>query len=206
MQYREKQGREWGKAMTTVDPFKALKVIDAAFLQSPSIIKKIFHLKSANTFKEYAAADEGILDLAECIEPGAFAQSNLVLAARFFDFKKHVGRSFTLGNVVNACKSFSSKVLAHESANFFNAFDSKNPGADITTLYEEFMEINRQQDCFLLRIGRYGGRNSNSFNLYNSKGQEPQSRSIVLHQGLLRPLGWTKVSLDQHNAIAKDWP
>lgn len=198
LQEKGKPIQVWGNAEITKDPFKALKVVDAFFSQPPSMIKKIFHLKCDSVFPEDTSIDEGIADFAECVEPGARSRSELMIDSRLFACKRKVGRTFTIENMINACKSFAAKILKHERDLFFQSFDRDHSGSEICLLYDRFTEINRQENCFLLRVGRHGGSNSNSFNLYNQYGKEPLSRGMVLHEGVLTPLGWVSVTFDRH--------
>ena len=189
---------KWGRwfADTIKDPLKALKTSDAYFVEATTTTKQVVNVRLSRKGGIENEERSEIKNFAECIGPGAIAHTNLALDKRFFEFKHHVGRSFSLKNVVEACKAFYDKLLKHEKKFFFDGFSAHDPDSDIADFYDRLSEINQQPNCFLLRVGRFAGRNSTSLNIYNLKGEKPQSRSLVRHQGVYRPLGWAKVTFE----------
>lgn len=185
---------EW-RVDVAKDPLKALKMRDAFFIEVKSTVKKVMNIKLGRSDNAEDREISGIKNFAECIEPGAVVESEIALEHILFTFTAFVGRPFTFKHIIVACKAYYKKLIEHEKKKFFIDFDDQNPGHDISGLYDRLMEINRQPDSFLLRIGRFGGKNSTSFNIFNRQGKEPVSRNLVRQNGALVPLGWVKVSL-----------
>lgn len=190
---KERRRKGWWCADAEKDSLKALKTSDVFFAEASTCIKNIINFKLVQEGKEDNFQSADIQNYTECIESEALAETVLVLEKRFFDFKKYRGRSFTLEEVIYACKHFYAKLIEYEQKYFFNTFSSKNQDSDIAGLYDRLLKINRQPDCFLLRVGRFCGRNSMSFNIYNQMGAEPASRHLVRYDNSYWPMGWAQV-------------
>ena len=179
----------------TRDPFKILKVADAHFSKPGSTIRRVYNLKTVPD-KGHAEKKTGdtFLMFAECMDEKVEGQVSIVIDSRFSRFPNKIGRSFSAEDLFQACKYFTRKLLEHEIDAFFARFDKSNTNSDIADLYNDFLKMNEEKGAFIMRIGRYSGRNSTSFNIFNSNGrEEPKSRNLVLDKGRYLPLGWLHV-------------
>ena len=178
----------------TRDPLKTLKVADACFSKQASTVRRVLNVK---TDPDKKASEKGpgdsFLMFAECLDERAEGTVPIAIDSRFSSFPNKIGRSFSAEDLFQACKYFTRKLLEHEIGAFFARFDKSNASSDIADLYNDFLKMNEEKGAFLMRIGRYSGRNSTSFNIFNSNGREPKSRNLVLDKGRYLPLGWLHV-------------
>lgn len=191
--YQDRKTGKW-KSKATKDPFKTVKTGDVSVPSGNSIIKKIEIVRKTKVGKFDATGMEEMKIFAEVIKRDVEVDTEITLDKRFFSIPGKIGREISLEQLAGSCKAFYERVLKHERDNFFDSFDSEVGNSRIAKLYDDFLKLNEDPNCFLLRIGKHSGRNSLSFNLINKKGEEPKSRKLIIEGNEYWPLGWASVT------------
>ncbi len=177
------------------DPFKALKISDTFVPSDKSMIKKVRIVKKTDEGKLSVTVMEDTKIYAEFLQKDVEICIDVRLDSRFFNYSKYIGKRISIKEVANLCKVFYKRVLEHERDNYFRSFDKEIKKSKISELYDEFITLNENSESFLLRIGKYSGRNSLSFNLKNKNGVEPKSRKLILEDNEYWPAGWVCMTM-----------
>jgi len=199
LKYREESRKNPGQFINNIgkDPLKCLKISDT-FIQGNDIstIRKIHNICLDDVTSESKSGKEKDIKLfAEFISQDAVINLNISLDTRYFKTVKwKIGKQFSIHDVIISCRKFYNRLLLHEKNVYFDAFGKRTGDSTVSDLYDEFLEENSKKDTFIMRLGRYGGRNSVSFNIRNKQKAEPKSRNLIFEGGTFLPTGWIRVS------------
>lgn len=199
LQYREPSKKDPKKLTNNIgkDPLKCLKISDT-FIQGNNIstIRKIQNIRLDDDNSETKPNQEKDIKLfGEFIDQDVEINIGLSLDTRYFKkVKLKIGKRFSLNDITASCKKFYDMLLSHEKKNYFDTFEKQTGDSTVSDLYDELIEMNKTENSFVMRLGRYGGRNSISFNIRNKQGKEPKSRNLVLKDGKYWPTGWIFVT------------
>lgn len=199
LQYREPSKKDPKKLINNIgkDPLKCLKISDA-FMQGSNIstIRKIHNIRLDDDNSETKPDQEKDIKLfAEFIDQDVEINIACSLDTRYFKkVKWKIGKCFSINDITASCKKFYDMLLSHEKKNYFDTFEKQTGDSTVSNLYNELIEMNKAENSFVMRLGRYGGRNSISFNIRNKQGKEPKSRNLILKDGEYWPTGWVFVT------------
>jgi len=190
LKYSDKDPKKRREINLEKDPFKALKISDAAIPVGNSTVRKIEIVKKDKSGKFDITQMKETKIFGEFIDKGMELDLEARLDSRYFGSPRSIGMEVSFDKIINSSKAFYKRVLTHEKDAFFSDFDKQVGKSKISQLYDDLLKLNDSQDTFVLRIGRHIGRNSISFNLINKKGIEPKSRNLIIENGEYWPVGW----------------
>lgn len=193
LQYRSFDKNNKLKIDVLKDPFKCLKIGDT-FLED-GYTNTIYKIHNIRIDKKVNKKEMNIKQFGEFVDEGGRTNIELLLDNRYFNkAKNEVGKGFNIDDLTDSCRKFYGDLLEYEKENYLSEFTEQTGDSTVTELYNELIKINREKDFFILRLGRYEGRNSVSFNIKNSQRKDPISRNFIFKDGRYLPLGWVKAT------------
>ncbi len=174
------------------DPFRGIMVRDAFLSANDTIIRNVINVsrKQGNALRQNSI--QNICEVTHSVITGK--PVNFTTELLFDDDlfgTKFLSKSLTIEQLIKSCNKFYKDKMEYEHKKFY-----KN--SELEKISEQLLDIPAEKNTFLMRLGRFSGVESVTFDKYRNP-RPPGNKSIWgtsrnLVEGLY-PMGWVKVAL-----------